>query len=199
MLDQRRHWDSATREIVLERTAPPPARAFFTSEEEAVCRKLMDRLLAREPGSPIPVVEMIDKRLAAGSTDGWRYDDMPPDAEAWRRSLAELGRTSFPRVAEDAQNEFLESIRTSNRFAAMPAPRLWGLWMRYACAAFYSHPSAWSEIGFGGPAYPRGYKNMGLGRREPWEIEEVDARDPIPWAKRIEAARRGSPSRKRTG
>ena len=63
------------------------------------------------------------------------------------------------------------------------------LWMRYACTAFYSHPSAWNEIGFGGPAYPRGYKNIGLGRREPWEVAEVDADDPVPWAR----ARRSGP------
>ena len=37
-----------------------------------------------------------------------------------------------------------------------PAGRVFALWMRYACAAFYSHPWAWNEIGFGGPAYPQG-------------------------------------------
>ena len=35
--------------------------------------------------------------------------------------------------------------------------------MRYASTAFYSHPSAWNEIGIGGPAYPHGYKNIGMG------------------------------------
>ena len=54
--------------------------------------------------------------------------------------------------------------------------------MRYACAAFYSHPWAWNEMGFGGPAYPVGYANLGLGRREHWEVAERDALDPEPWA-----------------
>ena len=36
-----------------------------------------------------------------------------------------------------------------------PAKHVWSLWTRYACTAFYSHPSAWTEIGFPGPAYPR--------------------------------------------
>ena len=53
---------------------------------------------------------------------------------------------------------------------ACPADRVFALWMRYACDAFYSHPWAWNEIGFGGPAYPRGYKNLGIDRREPWEV-----------------------------
>jgi len=50
---------------------------------------------------------------------------------------------------------------------------VWSLWTRYACTAFYSHPRAWDEIGFDGPAYPRGYKNLGIGRREPFEVEDA--------------------------
>ena len=61
--------------------------------------------------------------------------------------------------------------------------------MRYACTAFYAHPWAWNEIGFGGPAYPRGYKHLALGGREPWEVAEHDADDPVPWAERADAAK----------
>jgi hypothetical protein len=53
------------------------------------------------------------------------------------------------------------------------AERVWGLWTRYACTAYYSHPSAWNEIGFGGPAYPRGYLNLGVDRREKWEVADT--------------------------
>ena len=38
--------------------------------------------------------------------------------------------------------------------------------MRAVLSAFYSHPWAWNEIGFGGPAYPRGYARFGVGQRE---------------------------------
>jgi len=51
--------------------------------------------------------------------------------------------------------------------------RLWSLWIRYACTAFYSHPFAWDEIGFTRPAYPRGYKNLGVDRLEPFEVRDV--------------------------
>ncbi len=53
----------------------------------------------------------------------------------------------------------------------MTASHVWSLWTRYACEAFYAHPYAWDEIGFGGPAYPRGYLRLGRGSREPWEDE----------------------------
>jgi hypothetical protein len=54
--------------------------------------------------------------------------------------------------------------------------------MRHALAAFYSHPWAWNEIGFGGPAYPRGYMRMGVGDhrgRDPHEGEEAFGPDPV--------------------
>ena len=55
--------------------------------------------------------------------------------------------------------------------------------MRVTLACFYSHPWAWNEIGFGGPAYPRGYSRFGSPElepadREPWEGREAVDTDP---------------------
>jgi len=55
--------------------------------------------------------------------------------------------------------------------------------MRDICEAFYAHPWARNEIGFGGPAYPRGYSAFGnpeLGEREPWEGVEAFELNPVP-------------------
>src|SRR5918912_1271190 len=60
--------------------------------------------------------------------------------------------------------------------------RAWQVVMRDVTAAFYSHPWAWNEIGFGGPAYPRGYAAFGsphLGETEDWEEPEAFSRDPV--------------------
>ena len=51
--------------------------------------------------------------------------------------------------------------------------------MRGVLQAFYSHPWAWNEIGFGGPAYPRGYAALGVGHREHWEPDEAFELDPV--------------------
>jgi hypothetical protein len=40
-------------------------------------------------------------------------------------------------------------------------------------AAYYAHPASWNEIGFGGPAGPRGYVRMNFDRRDPWEAAEA--------------------------
>jgi len=197
VLAQQEHWDHVTRGVVLRRLGPPPKLRVFTPEEEAVCRPLLDRLLGLSDDRPVPVFELIDARLAENETDGWRYDDMPDDVEAWRRSVRHVGEDAverhgvhFATLPRARQDDLLEAVRSGSSWHGLPAPRVWSLWMRYACAAFYSHPEAWNEIGFGGPAYPRGYANLGLDRREHWEVREVDAHDPEPWAQRVERARR---------
>ena len=197
VLAQRRTWDPITAAVVMARLGPQPPLQFFGPAEEAAARALLDRLLAQDRGPRVPVLEMIDQRLSEGSTDGWRYSDMPEDGEAWRRSLTaldedarELTGSSFAEMDRAGQGALIEDIRQQKcDWHGMPAGRVFSLWMRYACTAFYSHPWAWNEIGFGGPAYPRGYKNIGFDRREPWETEERDGADPIPWVERAEAAR----------
>ena len=117
----------------------------------------------------MPVLELIDARLAEGETDGWRYDDMPEDGEAWRRRSAYLdddadralgaGFAELDRDQQAAADPGRAGPRPATTGTGCRPTHVWSLWTRYACAAFYSHPWAWNEIGFGGPAYPRGYKN----------------------------------------
>jgi hypothetical protein len=199
VLGQVAHWDQVTAGVVLRRLGPPAPLRYFTEPEGAVARPLLDRLLDQDPSGPgyVDVLADIDSRLALEVTDGWHYADMPHDGEAWRRSLALLDTDAHERcghgfaVADAAvQKELIQSVqdRVGGQWHDLPARHVWSLWTRYACTAFYAHPYAWNEIGFGGPAYPRGYKNIGLDRREPWERPERDARDPVPWAARVEAA-----------
>jgi hypothetical protein len=54
----------------------------------------------------------------------------------------------------------------------MPVRRFWAMLMEDCVTAYYSHPWAWDEIGFGGPAYPRGYMRLENGLPEPWEKDE---------------------------
>lgn len=190
-------WDEITAGVVLSRLGPDAPLRFFTVAEEAVGRPLFDRLLGQEEEPRVPVFELVDARLADGSTDGWRYADMPEDREAWRRSLRHVAEDSHERhgcafgdLGWEQQRRLLEAIRVGGDWHGLPAARVWNLWMRYACAAFYAHPWSWNEIGFGGPAYPTGYKALGIDAREPWEVRERDAFDPVPWARRVEHARR---------
>ncbi len=142
---------------------------------------MLQRLLAQDSEPTIPVLEAVDQRLAEGIGDGYRYDNMPEDADVWRKSVAGLDADAralhgrpFWDLGVDEQESILESVRQSEgEWRGLPGVRTFSLWVRYACVAFYSHPWAWNEIGFGGPAYPRGYKNLGLDRREEWEVADT--------------------------
>ncbi|MEO6884888.1 MAG: gluconate 2-dehydrogenase subunit 3 family protein [Jatrophihabitantaceae bacterium] len=183
VLDQVEHWDQATAGVVLERLSPTTQLAFFTSAEVSVARPLLDLLMGQDAEPRIPVLELIDTRLARGETDGWHYDDLPEDAEAWRQTLSWLDADAraehamaFAQVGTDAQRSLIQDVQDasgdSERWHAYPAQQVWSLWTRYACTAFYSHPWAWNEMGFGGPAYPRGYLNLGIDRLEHWEVAD---------------------------
>ena len=64
--------------------------------------------------------------------------------------------------------------------------RAWSVCMRMILAAFYSHPWAWNEIGFGGPAYPRGFMRLGpTSTREPFERSGATDEDPARTAPKL--------------
>jgi hypothetical protein len=192
VLSQAPHWDQVTAELITARSEPPPEVKFFNDAERACATALLD-LLTGQDGEPdqfvVPVLEMIDARLAAGETDGWRYEDMPEDGQAWRDTLSYLDAdaaarcgTTFAEAPEADQRELVQAVQDlkSGPWHGLPADHVWSLWTRYACTAFYAHPFAWAEIGFPGPAYPRGYKNAGVGKLEPFEVADArPSEDPV--------------------
>jgi hypothetical protein len=190
---QARHWDPVTAGTVLARLGPPAGFRFFTPAQEAIATALCDRLLGQSGAGAdaggeaiVPVAAMIDERLAEQQTDGWRYDDLPQDGQAWRDTLAYLdedaqaksgqGFAQCPAADQDALIQAVQDLGTG-AWHGLNASRVWSLWTRYACTAFYSHPLAWNEIGFPGPAYPRGYKNATVGGREPFETQDAHPGD----------------------
>jgi gluconate 2-dehydrogenase subunit 3-like protein len=189
VLSQAPHWDQVTADVVAARIGPPPALEFFTAVQVPCARALLNLLTGQDGEQAVPVLEMVDSRLAAGETDGWRYADMPEDGQAWRDTLsyldADAGRrcgTVFadaPRADQVALVQAVQDLNSAD-WHGLPAARVWSLWTRYACTAFYAHPFAWTEIGFSGPAYPRGYKNAGVGKLEPFEVRDArPAEDPV--------------------
>ena len=189
VMGQASHWDAVTADLVSSRLGPQGPVTFFTGAEEACARVLLNLLTGQEDEPLMPILEMVDARLAAGETDGWRYADMPEDGEAWRQTLAYLDadaaercRTTFAGAPEEDQLALIQDVQDlkSGGWHGLNAARVWSLWTRYACTALYAHPQAWNEIGFPGPAYPRGYKNAGVDKLESFEVRDArPAGDPI--------------------
>ena len=205
VLDSVDAWDDVTAGVVLGRLAVPAELSFFTPSEVAIAAPLLDLLLAQDADPRVPVLALIDARLCAGETDGWHYDELPEDGQAWRDTLRHLDEDAraldhergFAELDRCDQASLIQTVQDltahGERWHDLSATHVWSLWVRYACTAFYSHPWAWNEIGFPGPAYPRGYLNVGVNAREHWERpdagrEDSDA-DPVPFAHRVERAR----------
>jgi hypothetical protein len=187
---QAPRWDELTALTIRTRVAPPAAPRFLTAAEQATARALVGQLLDQQHDDiGVPVMEMIDARLADGQTDGWRYEDMPEDGQAWRDTLAHLDTdakerfgTGFATCGSSEQASVIQAVQDlgSRDWHGLPAAQVWSLWTRYACTALYAHPAAWDEIGFSGPAYPRGYKNIGVDALESFEVRDTrPAQDPV--------------------
>jgi hypothetical protein len=201
VLDSVDDWDDVTAGVVLGRLAHPSDLAFFTPHEVSVAAPLLDLLLAQDGEPRVPVLELLDARLAVGETDGWHHDDLPEDGDAWRHTLAwldddatrQFDGTSFAEICTSRQAALVQDVQehssAGEQWHDVSADHVWSLWTRYACTAFYSHPWAWNEIGFPGPAYPRGYVNLGVGGRDHWEVADAVDRRPTPFARRVETAR----------
>jgi hypothetical protein len=201
VLDEAHNWDDVTAGVVLARLSLPSMLSFFTPHEVGVAAPMLDLLLGQGGEPRVPVLALIDARLAVGETDGWHYDDLPEDGQAWRDTLAHLDEdartrhdTGYASLTPGAQARLLQDVQdladSGRSWHQLNATRVWSLWTRYACTAFYSHPWAWNEIGFSGPAYPRGYLNPGINAREQWEVADHHDVDPIPFAQRVERARK---------
>jgi hypothetical protein len=179
-------WNDKTREVINHRLAVPREPRFLSPALfailDAACRRIIPQPADRPP---VPLAAYVDTKLYENKQDGFRYARMPEQGEAYRQGLAGLeeaaqaqhGR-SFAALAPAAQDDILTQAHqdklSGGAWGAMPAKMFFEhRLMLDTVSAYYAHPTAWSEMGFGGPASPRGYVRMGLDRRDPWEAAEA--------------------------
>lgn len=183
-------WNAATREVVDERLAAPPGPRFFTVEEWPTVQAACARVLPQPEDRPaVPIAAYIDQKLHEDRRDGYRRADLPPQREAWRRGLAALDAEArsahgrrFNDLAPFDQDRLLGAMQAGDlhdpAWAGMPPGHFFTeRLLADATRAYYAHPIAWNEVGFGGPASPRGYVRMGFGQRDPWEAAEAGRDD----------------------
>ena len=175
--------------MIMKRIAEVPPMRFFDAAEarllETVCAHLLPQD-DRDAQHRIPIPPFIDERLLEGRTPGYRFESMPPDGDAYRlglQAIEAIAKThrgcGFLELDWRTQDELLKSIHDAEPWPGaeavwqrMPVHRYFALVLQDCVEVYYAHPFAWDEIGFGGPAYPRGYIRLEHGEPEPWEVEE---------------------------
>jgi hypothetical protein len=180
-------WNDQTRAAVRQRLDDVPPRRFLSEEQWSLREASAARLRPQpEREEPVPIVPWIDDMLHRNAGAGYRYADMPPMREAWLQGLDAIAAEArnrhgkcFEELSPGDQDALLGDVqhnRVESRYwRDLPAGGFFlHLLLKQVVGIYYSHPAAWSEIGFGGPASPRGYARLGFDERDPWEAEEFD-------------------------
>jgi Gluconate 2-dehydrogenase subunit 3 len=194
VLEQSSHWDEETRKVVRARLDQVPSIRFFDPAEARTIGALCDAVTAQDDEPRVPVLPFVDEKLHEGELDGYQYVDLPDDRELWRliargldESARRSGARSFAEAPPEAQHEmchaFAKGELRGEVWDELNVSRAWKVATKAIVTAFYSHPWAWNEMGFGGPAYPRGYAAFGSphldSEAEGWEPAEAFEVDPV--------------------
>jgi Gluconate 2-dehydrogenase subunit 3 len=190
VLEERDHWDEVTRRVVLARIEEVPPIRFFGAAEAHTLGAFCDCVTAQESEPRIPLINFVDAKMFEGRLDGFQHAGMPDDREVWRMMAAVLdaeaarhgGQGSFGDCPQDVQHEICTRFADGELDTGpLDCSTAWSVMMRAVLSAFYSHPWAWNEIGFGGPAYPRGYSRFGSPHLPESERESWEGREAVSW------------------
>jgi hypothetical protein len=193
VFDAASTWDSATAEVIAARMRHGQrALTFFSAAEQPTLRAFCDVATGQDGEPRVPVAEMVDETLDAGRLDGYQYDGMPDDRDTWHIVLRGLDETARRRYGasgfaalDDESREGIvghlaDGTLSGDSWDTLDPKRAFSVCMRGMLSAFYSHPWAWNEIGFGGPAYPHGFMRLGpLAVLEPYEKPGATDEDPL--------------------
>jgi hypothetical protein len=183
-------WNEPTRRAITRRLAVDRGPHFFTETEFQTVTAIAARIVPQPPArSPIPVASLIDHELHQDKSDGYRIAGMPRQGKAWQLGLRALDTESeaayggaFRSLADGLQDHLLARMHRGElnapEWAGMRSKDFFVRRMAHdIVSAYYAHPTVWSEIGWGGPASPRGYVRLDLDERDPWEPAEAIGAD----------------------
>jgi len=183
VLEQAEHWDSHTREIVYDRINYTYTPSFLTTDEVELLKQLCMHLIDDKNEEILDyIIRHIDETLSSNIGENQREFGIPKGQELIREGLKFINSTTkhynymlFIESNDDAQLAILEQLNKgkldSTEWTIKLQKALFKKILSLAVDAYYSHPLIWSEIGYGGPAYPRGYVRAEIGNLDPWEAQ----------------------------
>jgi NAD(P)-dependent dehydrogenase (short-subunit alcohol dehydrogenase family)/pimeloyl-ACP methyl ester carboxylesterase len=169
-----------TRRALTARLAftPPRVPRFFSAPNYEVLLAACARLAPRRAAARVAAA--IDARLADDEGDGWRYDDMPPDREAYRRGLQGLDETAramagadFILLDPEEQDRVLSAMQRGDApgdvWRTLNAARFFEELSAESAALYFSEAEGQDEIGYVGFADAHGWSAIGLDAWAPGE------------------------------
>jgi hypothetical protein len=188
VLDKRNtpSWNEVTRRVIDRRLSIHPGPRFFTAAEWDTLGAICDRIVPQPTDRPpVPLPAYVDAKMFNNDEDGYRFEGVLPQRDAWQVGLKALDEVAqakqgapFHRISPAEQDAVLKACQKGD----LGGPEWQGMSSKLffskriihdIVTAYYAHPTAWSEIGWGGPASPRGYVRMDANKRDPWEAAEA--------------------------
>ncbi|OXM85058.1 gluconate 2-dehydrogenase subunit 3 family protein [Paenibacillus rigui] len=183
VMNAQHAWDDHTRKIVNERLHTGGDYSYLTVLEAEMLRSWCSLLVDDDRAEIIQfIIEHLDRQLASG-LESQRKPGLPPAPALVRLGLDALGGSCqrlytdhFFHLERERQLQIMQAISTGDglpyeAWKHVPQQPFFQKLLTLTLEAYYSHPRTWSEIGYGGPAYPRGYVRMHPGQLDPWEAK----------------------------
>ncbi|MBO0930521.1 gluconate 2-dehydrogenase subunit 3 family protein [Fibrella aquatilis] len=177
------HVTPATRQALQERLDKQPdwqglTLRFFTPDEAELLKQLTARLLPQPADrEQIDVINPVDHRLAHNESDGWRYDVLPADPDAWRMGLtafqeaaqAQFGKP-FTQLDSPQQDQLIGQMQqgtaTGASLTALQSKHFFEDMLAELVSLYVSHPLAQEEMGYVGMADKPRWDRIGLNELE---------------------------------
>lgn len=189
VMDENDHWDPHTREIVEKRLTyhqfpkDTPLNYQEVHTLYTLCATLLDE--TREQVLSY-MVHHFHTKLTSDIGEAQRKKGIPKASLLIGEGLLALNlfcmnqyNNFFHSVDDGIRKDLITkmmqgnlSLETSSR--KIPVQEFIKKILIEAVASYYSHPQTWSEIGYAGPAYPRGYVRSELGLTDPWEARKTN-------------------------
>ena len=177
------HVSQKTREVLTSRqkNVPGPLR-FFSAEEAETLRYIAARLIPQPADHEhVDLVSPIDERLTANESDGWRYDVMPADQDAYRQGIAGFHETAqalfghpFDLLTGLQQDDIIGQVQHDTApgtiWQTLPPKRFFEDLLAELTGLYFSHPLAQDDMGYAGFADVPNWPTVGLNElyeREP--------------------------------
>jgi hypothetical protein len=190
------------REALAERAQPDDPTAApraFTAARIGTLRAMLARIIPTASEYRIDLAHRLDEMMAEQDGNGWRYEALPTDPDAYNVGLDTLdavarrrGGPGFAALDGAAQDEILQAIEASEDLphgeATLFDAKQMALWFEEvrsdAVRHYVAHPAVMARIGYsgfanGGEAGERftGFESVAIGERESWEPQPI--RSPI--------------------
>lgn len=184
VMNEKNEWDDHTQTIVTSRLKANEDYKFLTPAEADMVRRISSLLVNDDTPDVLHfVVAHIDQSLHESPGESQRKAGVPEASALVRSGLKAIEQgaqsqygSSYTNLDIAEQKRYLQHLSESiakpqEVWTAIPQEALFMKFQNLTVEAYCSHPRVWSEIGYAGPAYPRGYVRTQLGQLDPWEAQ----------------------------